>query len=281
MSDARTLLRAARAERRIQHPAAQYTTSGKLLCKFCEINVKDDKKAWSSHLASTQHALRQSQADDAARLKKKRKVDEVNEDEVKAEERKRPRGADEAVNDAPEPSLGLSQEATQVVEQAQPQNGMSKETSILENDANQEAEFAALLNDFARDEEQLPVAPRALSHTATTISAAPVSAEEVAAQAREDESTQKRGRRDKEIEAEREDAAERMQNEFEEMEELETRVKKLKEMREKLRRRSTTGDSKASQAVQVVEAELPQVPEAIDEESSDEDDFDDWGFGGS
>lgn len=69
------------------------------------------------------------------------------------------------------------------------------------------------------------------------ISAAPVSAEELAARGEEDEQQRRRAMADIEIEDEREEATRALEAEFEEMEELEARVRKLKEKREALRNR--------------------------------------------
>ncbi len=68
-----------------------------------------------------------------------------------------------------------------------------------------------------------------------TIEAAPVSTAELAALGREQQ-TERPGQRDAEIEAEKEDAARSLEEEFEKMESLEERVRRLREKREALRR---------------------------------------------
>lgn len=64
-----------------------------------------------------------------------------------------------------------------------------------------------------------------------------MTAAELAAQAREEQSAQ-RARRDEDMEAEKEEAARALEDEFEEMEGLDERVKKLREQREALRSQS-------------------------------------------
>jgi hypothetical protein len=115
-----------------------------------------------------------------------------------------------------------------------------------------------------------------------TLEAAPISAEEAAAQAREEQSKQ-HNKREEEIDEEKEEAAERLEEEFELMEDLEDRIRKLKEKRETLRRAS-----KASADAERPASKLMVHPEAVIEESEEEDsedddadEFDGWRFGGS
>jgi beta-lactamase class A len=108
-----------------------------------------------------------------------------------------------------------------------------------------------------------------------TIVAAPMSAAELAAQAREDMSAQ-RGRRDAEIEAEKEDAARQLEDEFEELESWEERARKLREKREALRK---TRDLSAPPVEAVVVTQPPQNESDEDsEEDYDEDGWDNWGM---
>ena len=71
--------------------------------------------------------------------------------------------------------------------------------------------------------------------SAATIQAAPLTAEEIAAQAREEQSRQ-RETKETEMEEEKEDATRKLEEELDELEELELRVKRLKERREAIRR---------------------------------------------
>ena len=59
MADVRSLLRNERAQRRINHPQASYSSTGTLECSVCHIPLKSDVEVWGNHLKSTQHAMRQ------------------------------------------------------------------------------------------------------------------------------------------------------------------------------------------------------------------------------
>ncbi|OTA56234.1 hypothetical protein K449DRAFT_163164 [Hypoxylon sp. EC38] len=54
MADARALLRAHRAENRIQHPHAAYSDAGRLICKICHEVVKTEA-LWESHINGPNH----------------------------------------------------------------------------------------------------------------------------------------------------------------------------------------------------------------------------------
>ncbi|MCJ1484461.1 hypothetical protein MMC06_004632, partial [Schaereria dolodes] len=84
-----------------------------------------------------------------------------------------------------------------------------------------EDEWAA----FERDVATPPPGPSATAvlKAAATISAAPLTAAEIAAQSRKEASTQTKEKREAEIEGEKEDAARQLEEEFDEMEELEQR----------------------------------------------------------
>lgn len=55
MADVRALLRQQRAARRIEHPHASYTESGKLLCTVCREPVRGEPGPWEAHLRSDGH----------------------------------------------------------------------------------------------------------------------------------------------------------------------------------------------------------------------------------
>lgn len=57
MSDARALLRAQRAARRVEHPHAQYTDAGKLTCAVCREAIKSEG-LWENHTRSASHRQR-------------------------------------------------------------------------------------------------------------------------------------------------------------------------------------------------------------------------------
>ncbi|KAF3388642.1 hypothetical protein F1880_003820 [Penicillium rolfsii] len=115
-----------------------------------------------------------------------------------------------------------------------------------------------------------PHAPAAVSAEAT-ITAAPVRAEELAAQQERDRTSAAKSR-EAELEGEREDAARFMEEEFDEMDQLEERVRRLKQMREELRQKRAE-----DQARDIPMAEEQRAPESESEDEED-DDWDDWRF---
>lgn len=135
-----------------------------------------------------------------------------------------------------------------------------------------EDEWAAFERDVATPPPD-PSAPSALT-AAATISAAPMTAAELAAESREQASSQRRERREAEVEGEQEDAARALEDEFDEMEGLEERVRRLREKREELRLR-TANEGLENGGEKDVEGERARGLEE-DEESQDEDDFE-WG----
>ncbi|KKK22907.1 hypothetical protein P175DRAFT_0520013 [Aspergillus ochraceoroseus IBT 24754] len=133
--------------------------------------------------------------------------------------------------------------------------------------------------------------PAAVIATAT-ISAAPISTEELA-ELQEKESEALRRNHEAEVEGEREDAARFMEEEFDEMEQLEERLKRLKQMREQLRMKRATEDVEPLQMDERLSAaagpgEQPRnevnctIDDKDDEEDEDDDDIDDdwdnWRF---
>ena len=151
----------------------------------------------------------------------------------------------------------------------------------------EQADLDALEADLAALERESRANAAVVSNT---ISAPALSAEDIAAQAREELSAQ-RGRRDIEQEEEKEEAARALEEEFAEMQTLENRVKKLREKREMLRAGAVEGSSQGANleghqdgggAEDAVVVD-PVVEEAEDDEDEDDDDddeeFDDWTFG--
>jgi zinc finger protein 830 len=277
--DPRALLRAARKERRVTHPHASYTSTGNLLCNLCECPVKSEA-SWSAHLHSTGHTLRLSREQDAAIARKadvgtgkKRKAGGPADGEGSdGEERKRMKG----------PGAPTSQNATVGAEPA-PAPATAPAPTPQQSAKDEQADLDALEADLAALERETRAEAAVVSNT---ISAPALSAEEIAAQAREELSAQ-RGRRDIEQEEEREEAARALEEEFAEMQTLENRVKKLREKREMLRagkvEPSSQGanleDGGGAEDAAVVD---PVVEDAEDDEDDDDDDdeeFDDWTFG--
>ena len=293
MDDARALLRAERASRRITHPHASYTGDGKLLCNLCETLVKSEAQ-WQSHLHSTQHNLRSQRQQDVAASRgagadggaKKRKADSI---ESPPQERKKARA-----EPAPEPEEDMEAvvqdkpevDTPEVLSQQPNGKANSKLKGSTDIDPSEilafERELDALEAAAAREEEQ---ARQEALRNAATISAAPMTAEQLAAQAREEQSAQ-RGRRDLELEEEREDAARVLEDEMEEMEGLEERVKRLRKRRERLREEGSPVAGTGTAVGESTVATGPDVTERLDggEESSGEDDDEDidgWKFGGN
>ena len=120
---------------------------------------------------------------------------------------------------------------------------------------------------------RVPQAPAAITAEAT-ISAAPVSMEELAAQRQGGETSTTRTR-EAELENEREDAARFMEEEFDEMDQLEERVRRLKHMREELRQKRV--EDQASRDQNMVSDEQRVTAESESDEGEDED-WDDWRF---
>lgn len=141
-----------------------------------------------------------------------------------------------------------------------------------------EDEWAAFEREVAAP-TRVPHAPAAVAAPAT-ISAAPISAEELAAQQQGANESAARSR-EAEVEGEREDAARFLEDEFDEMDQLEERVRRLKEKREELRKRRATENPEAHGRDDKPEPpptadETEQPAPADDEESEDDDQDDDW-----
>lgn len=289
MTDVRSLLASERASRRIQHPNASYTESGKLLCNVCAVQIKRES-LWDSHIESPQHNLLAQKAREASTQSKKRKAGDSDD-----QGRKRVKGVpdDFFEEPGPEPDATQGDEGPQKSEDAMLEDVSAPlEATTLSpqppapapNPEVDEAEWAA----FERDMAAMEQPPPATITASATISAAPMTAEEIAAQAREEQSTQ-RGRRDAEIEAEKEDAEQALQDEFDEMDELEDRLRKLREKREALRKNTNGHDEELlpdrlepPSIAPPAPVELSPLAEEDDEEDADEDeedDFDDWKFG--
>lgn len=282
--DPRALLRAARKERRVTHPHASYTSTGNLLCNLCECPIKSEA-SWSAHLHSTGHTLRLSREQDAAIA---RKADVGNGKKRKAggpadgegsdgEERKRMKG----------PEAAASQNKTASAEPAPvpaPVPAPAPAPAPQRSAKDEQADLDALEADLAALERESRANAGVVSDT---ISAPALSAEDIAAQAREELSAQ-RGRRDIEQEEEREEAARALEEEFAEMQTLENRVKKLREKREMLRTSTVELPSQATDVDQdgggaddvvVVDPANQDAQDDDDDDDDDDEDFDDWTFG--
>ena len=285
MADVRTLLQREREARRIQHPHLSYSKSGALTCIICNLNVKSEA-LWEGHLKSANHRknLRDAATNtNGAGNGKKRKIEEVIEEE---NPRKRKPAEDEEAEGEGRKKRQVSfqidvtpVEDPKVIEQTDsnvlpgfvkseatapqptptptpsPPDAPTKATTTIDED-----EWAAF------EAEVAPLArPQAQDYADATISAAPVSAEELAAQ---QAATSQRSRREQEADDEREESEQRLADEFDVMEEMEERIRKLKEKREALRVNVPVNPTLAPGEATVV-AEEKKSPES--ESDSDED----------
>lgn len=275
MADARSLLQSERANRRIKHQYARYTDTGKLLCTLCDIAVKSDT-AWNAHTRTPDHAKRALRAAEANAQSNSRKR-KAGDDDEDTRKRRRSASADEVddsvIQDGPAIEIG---EESDDVEPAQPQIIPAPSQRPEQADQDDDPEWLELQRMIKESDTDPTTEGRA------TISAAPMTAEEVAAQAREELSSQ-RGRREAELEEEKEDANRALEEEFDEMGVLEERVKRLREKREALRK---PGEEESGLAVNgILEVEPggrgKEERDGADEEDEDEeyDELDEWNFG--
>ncbi|KAF2239661.1 hypothetical protein EV356DRAFT_106644 [Viridothelium virens] len=289
MADVRSMLRAERTARHIDHEDAHYTPGGMLMCKVCELPIKSDA-LWPKHIQSKPHKLQaQRKRDNAipAPSNKKRKAADEEESERKksrpeelqdrSDEKLETEVLESEVHLAPavtsdnQPSQEDGQEID-VVSAAQRTaavSGTGPATTVEQTAPNgvDEAEWAAFEREVATPPKE-PAPVSALNATAT-IEAAPMSAEEIAAQAREEANTQ-RERRAEELEAEKEDAARQLEEELDEMESYDERLKNLKEKREALR---IGREENARAAAERASKEVS--PGEDNEADSDDDEYDD------
>ncbi|KAF2227499.1 hypothetical protein BDZ85DRAFT_4305 [Elsinoe ampelina] len=306
MTDARALLSASRQSRRVTHPYARYTDNGNVQCTLCEHAIKSEAQ-WNSHLKTPEHAKRALRAAEASKTQansRKRKAGSDEEDDT----RKRARGDSDdddddgrraqipriEVSEEPDAEAQVVQELSQgKADQAQSSTARQVKDFAIEDDP-EWLELQKMLDEPVQSDKS----SQQQVYANATISAAPMTAEELAAKAREEQSIQ-RGRREQELEEERDDAQEALQAEFDEMDELEERVRKLREKREALRKGSSTilpehaGQIKdelmtgvsgntggTGQIVGDTQAQNAGKDDEEDEEDDDDDaDLDDWNFG--
>lgn len=288
MADVRTLLRSERASRRLSHPQASYSSTGQLSCSLCCTPVKSEA-LWDSHLRSAGHvtALKQVQktaaAAEASTASRKRKVSEEEEEED--HEQQRPSHSRKKSRGGTRPKVHFEDEAddgeedtTVVIVEALPEADPipSEPLKPANPEPNvDEDEWAAFERDIATIPTEETSAQSAKAPSSATISAAPMTADELREQARKAEDKSRRDDKAAEVEAEKEDAERALEAEFEEMEALEARVKRLREMREKLRQEGG-GEATVVEAATVGEAaEAPERGMTEDATNNDEDEEDD------
>lgn len=314
MADVRNLLRNERASRRVSHPHASYTKSGQLSCNLCQLFIKSES-LWEGHLRSTNHKRNVQKAQNGAATleptSKKRKLDDDDDDDE--DTRKKSRGDHEVREKHTDVQLLREEEASRenvgnikaqkFGDSNLPSVDVSSPSEKLETKTSQAPALLPSAPPVTRtsiDEDEWAAFERevvpltqisntiATQFDSATISAAPITAAELAAQ----QEVSNRPRKEEELEGEKEDEERRMEEEFEVMEEMEERVKRLKERREALRldhrpeareteRENITaalaaaGTDSAQQVVETyVQKELPSDGESEEDVS----DFDDWGL---
>ena len=291
MADVRSLLRNEQASRRITHPNLLYTKSGLLNCVACNLIIKSES-LWEGHLRSANHkknlqklqngelkdingtvSKKRKMSDEAEDVRKKRKSTDVEQEDVHkdgVQEQEQPAQNwegdvagpampdDEARSSAPPPAHRESS-APSTLPQSEPQPQIDED------------EWAAFEREVVPLTHQDPH-PRSTDYSSVTISAAPVSAAELAAQT----NAERQEQRDAEIEDEKAEEETRIVEEFEVMEGLEERLKRLKEKREALR--MGVGVSAIEDRAEEVEAKAREKPPELDEEEDESDVVDEWGF---
>jgi hypothetical protein len=131
-----------------------------------------------------------------------------------------------------------------------------------------EDEWAAFQADIAAAEAQ---PEPALSNDAGVISAPAMTAAELKERNAEEENKRRRERQEAEAEGDKEDAARKLEEEFEQMESLEERVRRLREKREALRKKEST-----AALTSAPEEPAAKVNGLEDDDDDDEDDDDEW-----
>lgn len=257
MADVRSLLRNELASRKGASP----NTTGNRVSKKRKVDTGDGlirKKLRSTDLETVQAAagVQSPQPSTADETGEEEDLEPIEEDSL-------------AEGPAPlvEEAQGSNAPMTQPPTSAQPASAPSQPASGTVD----EDEWAAFEREVAAP-TRVPQAPAAITAEAT-ISAAPVSAEELAAQQARETATTARAR-EAELEGEREDAARFMEEEFDEMDQLEERVRRLKQMREELRQKRAEDQARDLHMT----SEDQQAAAESESEDDEDEDWDDWRF---
>lgn len=282
MADVRSLLRKEQAARRIDHPQATYSTKGTLICRVCNLQLKSDS-LWNGHLRSTQHQMKAQRLKDSGDTSaisqttsasipigdntKRRRADSDGSPTTYGTAKRVKSGPGALPDDFFDATHTIQEEATEPLNQQPIASTVTNQsvpptptTITLQPKASvDEDEWAAFEADIAQTEEVAAISADAV------ISAPALTAEELAAQAREAQSVQRESK-EIEVEAEKEDAVRKLEEEFEEMAAMESKIQKLKEKREALRSRDTTSVATTTQVKPVSD---------VDMGDSDDGDFDD------
>ncbi|RDW85400.1 hypothetical protein BP5796_03725 [Coleophoma crateriformis] len=281
MADVRSLLRNERASRRIQHPHVTYSSSGSPVCLVCKTQLKSES-LWESHTKSQQHLMGLQRIRDgtdpdptvAVSVGKKRKA---SDDGGTLKKRTRSDGLPEGFFDEgmeisePVVTPAVPQEIQIPSRPATPMQPKPIEILPTKTQDVDEDEWAAFEADIAAAE--VPVVEDAV------ISAPAMTTAELAAQAERETNAQRKQKREAELEGDKEDAARKLEDEFEEMEGLEARVRRLREKREALRQKETHNGAEISVAHPPPVSEnvvAPAKEEDDDDDEDDDEDDDDW-----
>ncbi|PWY65245.1 hypothetical protein BO70DRAFT_324957 [Aspergillus heteromorphus CBS 117.55] len=262
MADVRSLLRSELAARK---GSSQTGSSGNRVTKKRKVDPADDlmrKRMRSTSTPSGQSSPHTVQPPSA------RAIEEEEEEDIEETEQ------DIAGPELP-PDTTREQEPADATAQPSEMPPVASEQPTEKTQTVDEDEWAAFERDVVAP-TRMPHRPAALSAEAT-ISAAPVTAEELAAQQAKEHESMKKGR-EAEAEGEREDAARLLEDEFDEMEQLEERVRRLKHMREELRKMKTAedpGTHEMDESPAVVPSEDQHNHAESNKNNDDEDDEDD------
>jgi hypothetical protein len=167
----------------------------------------------------------------------------------------------------PKPPLEVEEEVIEPVTKLAERTTATAPPQPPQSTTVDEDEWAA----FEREVVEPSRAPPAALAAEATISAAPITAEEIAAQQERAKASTTRTR-EAEAEGEREDAARLMEEEFDEMEQLEERVRRLKQQRESLRKTRAEEQTPTEPVSGVEDAESES------EDDDDDEEWDDWRF---
>jgi hypothetical protein len=136
-----------------------------------------------------------------------------------------------------------------------------------------EDEWAAFEAEIAAAEAQPK--PLTMGNVEGVISAPAMTAAELKQRDAEQETNHRRERLEAEAEGDKEDAARKLEEEFEEMESLEARVRRLREKREALRNEIKVSLEKTPGAISTT-ANVSVADEEDDDDEDDDDDDDEW-----
>ncbi|CAD6500555.1 BgTH12-06265 [Blumeria graminis f. sp. triticale] len=260
------------ATHRIKHQYASYSTTNSLLCTLCNTQIRSES-LWNQHLQSTghtfqagkQHSIALEEPETTERSlnndfnKKKRKAS-VEEDssslkrsklEIELLENSSVSNPEFHVEQLPISARTFSQTAVP--------DGANNFESMIDED-----EWAAFEADVALDKtgERL---------SDWVISAPPVKlAEDIKKANPENEYLQRKEQLEQQIEADKEDALQKIEEEYEKMENLEARVKRLRARREELRKSEYAMIRKEGPPI------LPNLTPSEESESDYDDDDDGW-----